>query len=117
MSTSTSHMWLVVSVLDTAGLEQWSELGRISNQTRKIQNSNFKFKVKFGLKIQIRLKSMVEFGSKLIKQDKFGQIDQKQVQKGVKSNQIWSNFTKFEVEFSPIWSLRSNSIKSEIWDL
>jgi hypothetical protein len=45
---------------------------------------------------------MVEFGSKLIKQDKFGQIDQKQVQKGVKSNQIWSNFTKFEVEFSPI---------------
>ncbi len=73
-----------------------------------MSNSNFEFEVEFSLKIEIRLKSIVEFGSKLIKQYKFSQINHKLVQKGVESDQISSSFIKFEIEFSRIWSLRSN---------
>ena len=39
-----------------------------------MSNSKFKFEVEFGLKVRIRLKSTVEFGSKLIKQFDFGRI-------------------------------------------
>ncbi len=37
-------------------------------------NLKFEFEVEFGLKVRIRPKSTVEFGTKLIKQFEFGRI-------------------------------------------